>query len=348
MDGADDIAGIDPAVVVRWLVDLGVEHAAPLRCRRIGLGQSNLTYRITDAVGRAWVLRRPPRGRPGASAHGVVGEARIISALTDTGVAVPRIIGVTTRHGEPLVLMEFVEGLVVDRMNAAEALTHRQRHGIALSMPRTLAKIAAVDLTRVGLQNLASKQPYVHHQLAWWSAQWERSKRREVPLLDALTRRLVAAAPEQHEAGLVHGDFHFPNVIFSRTTGEVAAVVDWELSDGGDPVADMGALLTYWPEPGETMGGDFEPSTLAGFPTRAEIARVYLDETGRDPAVLQYWHAFGLWKLAIIGEGVLGGAINDPWNMAGQATRTFDPIDVLVEKAWSIADSIGVDTYADC
>ncbi len=119
----------------------------------------------------------------------------------------------------PLLLMEFVDGQVVDRMSIAESLTAERRRAIGLSLPRTLAKIHAVDLDRTGLTDLASHKPYAQRQLKRWSGQWEKSKTRELPALDDLTRRLAASVPEQRELTLVHGDFHLRNVITSHETG---------------------------------------------------------------------------------------------------------------------------------
>jgi aminoglycoside phosphotransferase (APT) family kinase protein len=336
---------VDAHAVSRWLAALGVEFAAPLRFQRIGLGQSNLTYRVTDDANRAWVLRRPPLGHLLASAHDVMREARIIAALADTDVPVPRIFGVTADSefsDVPLVLMEFVDGLAVDTMDVAEALTPRQRRKIALSLPRTLAAVHALDLANIRLSDLASHKPYAQRQLKRWSGQWELSKTRELPEIDDLTRRLAVAAPEHRETTLVHGDFHLRNLINSTETNEVVAVLDWELSTLGDPLADMGTLLTYWPEPGETTGGEFAPSTLEGFPDRAEMARLYIEATGRDPAALQYWHALGLWKLAIIAEGVLRRAMEEPQNRAAAGTPTVEQITSLLHKAHEIADTAGL------
>ncbi|OHV00011.1 phosphotransferase family protein [Mycobacterium talmoniae] len=345
MTESPEALAVDADAVSRWLVALGVEFAAPLHFQRIGLGQSNLTYRVTDAAGRSWVLRRPPVGQLLASAHDVVREARIMAALADTDVPVPRILGVTadSEFSEvPWVLMEFVDGLVVDTMVIAAAMTPRQRRRIAQSMPRTLARIHAVDLARVGLDDLASRRPYAQRQLKRWSGQWELAKTREFPDLEDLTRRLSAAVPVQRETCLVHGDFHLRNLVTSVHTGQVTAVLDWELSTLGDPLADMGTLLTYWPEPGEMTGGDFAPSTLQGFPDRAEMTRAYLEATGRDPAALQFWHVLGLWKLAIIAEGVLRRALDEPQNKAAAGTPTVEQIDAVVRQAREIADAAGI------
>ncbi len=268
-----------------------------------------------------------------------------MSALGGTDVPVPRIFGVTQDHmisDVPLVLMEFIDGQVVDTMEIAESLSPQRRREMAVSLPRTLAKIHAVDLEEVGLSDLAGHKPYAARQLKRWSGQWEQSKTRELPELDDLTRRLVAAAPEQTELSLVHGDFHLRNVIVSRDNGEVVGALDWELSTLGDPLADMGSMLAYWPEKGEDTGGEFAPSTLDGFPNRSEISQIYLDETGRDSQALKFWHTLGLWKVAIIAEGVMRRAMDTPANKAAAGTPTVPRIDALVHKACEIADAAGI------
>ena len=338
------VVGIDPTEVAEWIEQLGITFSAPLSFERIGLGQSNLTYLVCDAQERKWVLRRPPLGDLLASAHDVAREARILSALDDTAVPTPRVYGLSRdAAGVPLLLMEFVDGLVVDRMPIAESLTPQRRRQIGLSMPATLAKIHAVDLERAGLDDLASHKPYAQRQLKRWAAQWEQSKTRDLPALDDLTRRLIAAAPQRQELTLVHGDFHLRNVITSHTTGEVIGVLDWELSTLGDPLADMGSLLAYWPQPGEEdIAGGFAATALEGFPDRAEMARVYLAQTGRDAATLKYWHALGLWKIAVIAEGVMRRAMDVPENKAAAGTPTLRWIDALVCKAREVAEDAGI------
>jgi len=340
-----EVLGLDPAAVTRWIEGLGLQAAAPLSFERIGLGQSNLTFLVSDVDGRRWVLRRPPLGHLLASAHDVAREARILMALEDTAVPTPAIYGLSQDSAVsevPLLLMEYVDGQVVDRMSVAEALSPQRRRAIGLSLPRTLARIHAVDLEATGLVDLASHKPYALRQLKRWGGQWEQSKTRELPELDDLTQRLAAAAPEQRELTLVHGDFHLRNVITSHDTGEVIAALDWELCTLGDPLADIGSMLAYWAEPGETTGGDFSATTLEGFPDRAEVAQTYLDETGRDPAALKYWHALGLWKVSVIAEGVMRRAMDEPQNAAESGTPTVERIDALVAKAREVASAAGI------
>ncbi|MEV5646647.1 phosphotransferase family protein [Nocardia sp. NPDC052254] len=343
--GANPIPGLDTAAVRRWIADHDADLTGTPAFTRIGLGQSNLTYLVGDEAGHRWVLRRPPLGQLLASAHDVLRESRIMSALAPTAVPVPAILAATTDSEVcevPLVLMQYVEGRVVDTMEIARSLTPGQRGDIAGSLTRTLARIHAVDLDAVGLADLAGHKPYAQRQLKRWSRQWEQSRTRELPGIDDLTRRLGAAVPPQHETTLVHGDFHLRNVITAPDTGEIVAVLDWELSTLGDPLADMGSLLAYWVEPGEDIGGDFPASALPGFPDRAEMARGYLDATGRDREALTFWHVLGLWKLAIIAEGVMRRAADTPGNKAAAGTPTVERIDAIVDKAREIATAAGM------
>ncbi|ADD42583.1 phosphotransferase family protein [Stackebrandtia nassauensis] len=341
----DTEQAVDPARIRPWLDELGIAVSGELTIDRVGLGQSNLTYVACDADGHKWVLRRPPLGTLLASAHDVVREARIMAALRDTTVPVPSILGVSDDAAvcdAPLVLMEHVDGQVLDHLAVARTLSSRQRHDIAASLIDTLATVHTVDLEAVGLNDLASHKPYAARQLKRWSSQWEKSKTRESSALDNLTERLWAAAPPQRELTLVHGDFHLNNLITDPATGRIRAVLDWELATLGDPLADMGSLLAYWAEPGKAAIPGFDVTTLDGFPSHAELAERYLSATGRDAHALRYWHVLGLWKVAVIAEGVLRRALDEPKNRAASGTPTTDIIDGLVDRARRIADDAGI------
>ncbi len=133
--------------------------------------------------------------------------------------------------------------------------------------------------------------------------------------------------PEQRELTLVHGDFHLLKVIAAPGGEQINAVLDWELCTLGDPLADLGGLLAYWPQAGDAAEGVFPAPRLPGFPSRTELAEVYAAETGRDLAALPFWHALGLWKIAIICEGVRRRALDDERN----AARTGIPPAQIVE-----------------
>lgn len=343
--GLDVIPDIDTQRLTMWFAEHDIGLADPVTCVRVGVGQSNLTYLLADEAGRRVVLRRPPVGHLLASAHDVVREARILAALAETAVPVPSILGICTDEAitpVPLVVMEYVDGVVLDALDKATAIDIPTRATIGASMIDTLAHIHDVDLDAVGLADLASHKPYAVRQLKRWSAQWEKSKTREVPDLDALTVRLSANVPAQLETRLVHGDFHIRNVMVDPDTGAVRAALDWELSTLGDPLADIGSTLAYWPAPGEPPLSAAPVELLDGFPSRAALAQAYLERTGRDHAALQFWHALGLWKVAIIAEGVLRRAQDNPSNAAAAGVPTTAVVDSLVAKAVAVADAAGL------
>lgn len=335
---------MDFSAVSEWIGGLGIGAVSPLNFDRIGNGQSNLTYCVSDAGGSRWVLRRPPLGRLLASAHDVVREFRILSGLQNTSVPVPKMIALSENPAvaeAPLVLMSYVDGLVVDSPAKAEGLTEDVRSAVGSSMTTALADIHRVDLESAGLLDLASHKPYAERQLKRWTTQWANSKSRDVPALDLLAERLAANIPDQRELTLVHGDFHLNNVIIAPD-GSIVAVVDWELCTLGDPLADIGALLAYWPEAGDAVAGPFMASTLPGFPTRAELTADYAAKTGRDVAAVGFWQVQALWKLSIIAEGVMRRAESDSRNRAGAGSPTTSLIDDIVARALSTADEIGI------
>lgn len=342
--------GLDDGAVTAWMENLDIGFSGPLTFERIGNGQSNLTFAVTDAAGSNWVLRRPPLGTLLASAHDVAREYRILSALQHTAVPVPTTIALTDDPAvtdAPLVLMSHVDGLVIDSPTVAETLSQARRRTIGEAMPATLGKIHAVDLDSTGLTDLASHKPYAARQLKRWSSQWAQSKTRDVPDIERLATALANSAPEQTEVSLVHGDFHLSNIITSGS-GEgsvddaIVAVVDWELCTLGEPLADVGALLAYWSEADDDNAGMFMSSTLPGFPTRNELVELYAAATGRDVSAVGYWHALALWKLSVIAEGVMRRAIDDERNRARDGSPTTDLVDGIIGRAVATAEEAGI------
>lgn len=339
--GQAQVDGIDAEAVGRWITGLGIGARGPFTFRRIGLGQSNLTFLVDDAAGQRYALRRPPLGEILASAHDVAREYRIVDALQATAVPVPVTYGLSEDPAVadvPLMLMSFVDGLVLGERADAEPLSPEVRHAAGLSMVDTLARIHAVDLDAAGLSDLASHKPYAPRQLRRWSAQWEHSRTRELTELVSLTARLEEALPEPGQITLVHGDCHLGNVLLDPTDGHALAVLDWELATLGDPLADLGTLLAYWPQSNDPATMRFDITTLQGFPQRSELVAEYARLTGRDVSAVPFWNALGVWKIAIIIEGVRRRQRDDPRNLSAHGHFPAEAVDGLVAYAHGVLD----------
>ena len=328
--------GIDAAGVDAWFYENVEDVEPPLSYERISGGRSNLTYSVTDASGRRWALRRPPLGKRLASAHDMGREHRIISALRDTDVPVASAVGLCEDdavNGAPFYVMDWVEGPVLRSQAEAELFPEESdRREIGERVVDTLVAIHSVDPDEVGLGELAKKEDYVARQLHRWQGQWERSKTRELPLVDEVHDRLAARIPDQGPAAIVHGDYRIDNMILTPT-GEVAAVVDWELCTLGDPLADVGLLLVYWGEEHDELSPLLEPATMAaGFQDRAEVREIYAHRSGRDLSEIDFYVALGLWKLAIVLEGVFARFRAGQYGDA-EETREGDVVEQLVVAA---------------
>jgi aminoglycoside phosphotransferase (APT) family kinase protein len=237
-----------------------------------------------------------------------VREHTIISALRETEVPVAPTVGLCVDdsvNGAPFYVMDFVDGPILrSRGDAERHFDEAARRAIGERVVDTLVAIHAVNPDEVGLGELGRREDYVARQLHRWQGQWERSKTRELRVIDDVHDRLSGRIPDQGPATIVHGDYRLDNMILSPG-GEVAAVVDWELCTLGDPLADVGLLLVYWSQPGDELMPLFDPPTTArGFAARDEVERRYGELSGRDLSEIDYYVALALWKLAIILEGV--------------------------------------------
>jgi aminoglycoside phosphotransferase (APT) family kinase protein len=300
--------GIDRAGVEAWFSANVPGVKLPLVFDRISGGRSNITYSVTDAAEGRWALRRPPLGKRLASAHDMSREFRIVSALGPTDVPVPPAVGLCeddSVNGDPFYVMGWVDGPILRSKADGDLFADQDdRRAIGERVVDTLVAIHTVDPDAVGLGELAKKEDYVARQLHRWHGQWHKQHTRELPLIDDVHDRLAARIPEQGPAAIVHGDYRLDNMILAPG-GEVAAVVDWELCTLGDPLADVGLLLVYWGEEGDELIPLLEPTTmLPGFPTRDEVKAMYAERSGRDLSEIDFYVALGLWKLAIVLEGV--------------------------------------------
>jgi len=340
-----EVDGIDAAGVGAWFAAHVPAVRPPLSYERIAGGLSNLTYRVADAAGNEWALRRPPLGKTLSSAHDMAREHRVVAALGGTPVPVAPAVGLCEDeavNGAPFYVMDFVRGPVLRGLSEAEASfpDEADRRAIGLRVADTLAAIHAVDADAIGLGDLGRKEDYVARQLRRWYGQWEKSKTRELASIDRVHDRLAARIPAQEGASLVHGDYRLDNMILTDS-GEVAAVVDWELCTLGDPLADVGTLMAYWPERGAPDIALGMPANLApGFPTRAELAARYAETSGRDLSELDFYVALGYWKLAIILEGVYSRYAAGGYGKAGADATGLEAFARLVERLAATAAAI--------
>ncbi len=323
MTPPNDVAGINAANITNWMLGRVPELAEPLEFELITGGLSNLTYNMTDAKGRRWVLRRPPLGHVLATAHDMGREVRIIAALRDTPVPVAPIVGYCDDievNDAPFYVMDFVDGVIARNIAAGSKLQIDARANAGHSLIDVLAAIHAIDVDAIGLGDLGRKEAYVERQLSRWQRQWESTKDSDVPEMTELHRRLAEAVPPQGPATIVHGDYRLDNCIVD-IDGNVIAVLDWELCTLGDPMADLGFMFVYWAEASDSFVViEGSATTLEGFPTRQELLAKYEALTHRDVSQIGYYVALGYWKLACILQGVIvryrSGAMGDQSNNA--------------------------------
>jgi len=306
-----DVEGIRVEAVSAWLSENIDGATGPFAFELIAGGRSNLTFRVTDAAGHTWALRRPPVSHVLATAHDMVREHTIISALGATDVPVPTVFGLCTDtavNDAPFYVMEFVEGSIVRDDRVASQLGEEVRATASRSLIETLARLHAVDIDAVGLGDFARRDGYLERQLKRWYGQFTQSTVDGEPgpaIIDEVHAALMAQIPEQQGVAIVHGDYRLDNTVLDPT-GHVAAILDWEICTLGDPLADLGLLMVYWAEPGdgaEALLG-VAPTTLPGFARRSELLAHYAEISGRDVSKVPYYRAFGFWKLACILQGV--------------------------------------------
>ncbi|HEY7145037.1 MAG TPA: phosphotransferase family protein [Streptosporangiaceae bacterium] len=347
----DDVSvpGIDePARLAGWLRQLAGDGAAPGELRGIELisgGRSNLTYRL-DTGGGPLVLRRPPLGHVLPTAHDMAREYRVLSALHGTDIPVPRPITLCQDDaviGAPFYLMDYVEGLVLRTAEDGERVTPEQGRQLSGRLIEMMAAIHAVDIDAVGLAGFGKPDGYLARQLARWQRQWELSSTRPMPGYDALVGRLTAGLPASSEGTLVHGDFRLDNMLVTLgPVPAIGAVVDWEMSTLGDPLADLGLTLMYWADPGDadwlSINVGATVTSRPGFATRAELADRYAAITGRDLAGIGYYIAFGCFKLAVVLEGIHARFLQH--KTVGEGFEREGPaVPVLIERAHQMLDS---------
>jgi aminoglycoside phosphotransferase (APT) family kinase protein len=304
------VVGIDEANVSAWMSE-HVKAVAPLSFELIAGGRSNLTYRVVDAEGTAFALRRPPTSHVLPTAHDMVREHTVISALYPLGIpAEPLGLCVDEEVNErPFYVMEFVDGAILrDRAQAEATFDKATRGVIGDHLAATLAQLHDVDVESAGLGDLARHDGYIERQLRRWTTQYEQMHVEGVDhggLIEAVGAELSAQIPSQQRVSVVHGDYRLDNTVLDES-GRVRAILDWEICTLGDPMADLGLLMVYWAEPSDPTVSllGVAPTTAKGFASRDQVLEAYASHSSLDLSHVAYYQAFGYWKLACIMQGV--------------------------------------------
>jgi aminoglycoside phosphotransferase (APT) family kinase protein len=316
---------VDPEALARYL-DTALPDTAgqPLDVVRIRGGHSNETFFVTRGASK-WVLRRPPRGPLLPTAHDVAREYRVLCGLIQTTVPVPRPVlhcADTSVLGAPFYLMERTQGDVIrETLPPAFASDVAARAALGYELIDRLADLHAVDYAAVGLGDLGKPVGYLERQIRRWTGQLDASRNRPLPDLDAVTQWLADHLPESPPAAIVHGDYRLDNVMYaSEAPARIIAILDWEMATLGDPLADLGYLLSFWMEPDDpttALEDSWRVTALPGFPTRAQLVARYAERTGRVMTHVPFYVALAIWKLAILLEGSykrhLAGTTDDPF-----------------------------------
>jgi aminoglycoside phosphotransferase (APT) family kinase protein len=297
----------------------------------VGEGHSNVTYVICRDGGE-WVLRRPPRPPLPPSAHDVLREARLLHALQDTPVRVPRVLATCDDEsviGAPFYVMERIRG---------DVLTTEMPDGLDPSkvvdeLIEALVEVHDADWRACGLEGFGKPSGYLERQIRRFSGLWEHNATREIAAVDEVTRWLADNLPESGPATIVHGDYRLGNVMF---TGErLSAIFDWELATIGDPLADVGYLVATWAQAGDPDSTITDLGVVTrrpGFPTRDDLVARYEQRSGRSVSDIRWYTVLALWKSAVFLEGSykrrLAGTTDDPF-----FDRLKDGVPELAQRA---------------
>src|SRR6478735_466438 len=338
--------GIDEPKVSAWLAEHIEGAEAPFDFTLIAGGRSNLTFRVVDAAGHAYVLRRPPLGHVLATAHDMGREHKIIAAVGTTDVPVPPALGLCNDeavNGAPFYVMGYVPGVVLDSVDRAVQLPEQLRRPACEHLVEVLADLHAVDIDAVGLGDLAKREGYIERQVKRWTTQWEGSKTRELPAIDEVARKLREHMPVQRGSVIAHGDYRFGNCLTDVEHGRINAVLDWELCTLGDPLADVGYMGVYWFDGNTANLRANDPTSAPGFISYPEVLERYALRTGRDLSGIGYYVAFSCWRLAVISEGVynryLHGAMGQQDDV--DTTSMAAGVELLANRAlWALKEFV--------
>jgi len=345
-------ATIDAEGLKRFIHDNRLGDATNLLTENISFGHSNEVH-LVHFDGHSWALRRPPRGPLLPTAHDVLREYRVLAALQQTPVPVPRVYASCDDNsyiGAPFYLMEYMRGKVIraglipsDEKSFAD--TPGKRRAVSEGMIDLLVALQAVDWRGAGLEGFGRPDGYIERQLRRWIGQLEKTLplTRPLPVMAQIEQWLKAHMPQAQPSTIVHGDFKLDNVMWDPNSDSPRAIAlfDWEMSTIGDPLADLGWMVTYWTDPADSeirrsVVSSMDPEP--GYYHRQEMVELYEKKSGRAMRDFAFYQIFSLFKLAIILEGsysrYLSGQADDPM------FATYDVrVPGIADVAWSLCQS---------
>jgi aminoglycoside phosphotransferase (APT) family kinase protein len=316
----------------------------PLTAEKFAGGQSNPTFKLSTADNKHYVLRRKPPGELLKSAHAVDREFRVITALRDTEVPVPKTYVLCEDEaviGSMFYVMEYKEGRILWDPLLPEAADNAERSAIYDAMNQTMAALHNVNVDAVGLTDFGRPGNYFERQLGRWSKQYRASETRRIASMESLMPWLAARMPEDDgTVSLVHGDYRLDNMMFHPTEPRVIALLDWELSTLGHPLADLANQCMAWmlPREGSIKGLSGVDRASLGIPTDEEYIARYCERTGRDG--IENWNfylVFSLFRLAAILQGIVKRAQIGTASST-EADSTGDAVQQLADLAMSLTD----------
>jgi len=330
----------DAARLTEYLRGRIPEFAGALDVRQFKGGQSNPTYLI-DAGGRKYALRRKPPGPLLPSAHAVDREYRVMTALAGSDVPVPRtwcLCEDPAVIGTPFFVMDCVEGRVFWDPSLP-GLEPAERRAIWLEINRVIAALHRVDYRAVGLESYGRPGNYIARQIERWTQQYRASETETIEAMDNLIAWLPSHIPPGDETTIVHGDFRIDNLIFHPSEPKVLAVLDWELSTLGHPLADFAYHLMAWRlGPGQFRGMNGVDLAALGIPSESEYVALYCQRTGRTSVPnVEFYLAYNMFRLAAILQGIAKRAI-DGTAANAQAVETGKRARPTGEAGWALVE----------
>ncbi len=340
----------DVAALEAYLATHVDGFAGPLTVEQFKGGQSNPTFKLITPS-RAYVMRAKPG--PAAkllqSAHAIEREYRVMDALADTGVPVARMHALCEDEsviGRAFYVMDFVDGRVLWDQSLP-GMTNGERTAIYAEMNRVIAALHQVDHRAIGLEDFGKPGNYFARQIGRWSKQYKASETEHIEAMDRLIEWLPAHIPaddgaEVDRPAIVHGDYRLDNLIFHPTEPRILAILDWELSTIGHPLADFSYHLMSWhirPDGFRGLAGVDLPAL--GIPTQAEYVRMYCDATGRSGiADVDFYLAYNMFRIAGILQGIMKRVV-DGTAASAQAAAAGARARFMAELGWTYAQKLG-------